>query len=230
MSKKTEMIVALLSDCSAEERYAIFSHLRQEFRIHPIEDELNVQAEVILEAIHRASDLSIRGVRGLIAEASFEFYIVNRLKGWVQKTIADGLPYDFCLSDNIGSVRIQVKMQRLEKGEPKLAKQEWQQAGKTMYVVETQKTRGGKNEAGESTRPYRFNDFDILAVSMHPSSRDWSRFNYTVARWLVPSNNNVNYINILQPVKAIPDELTWTADFLTVVRWLRSGEQKNILT
>ena len=55
MPTKLETVKKLLSECSAEERSAIFADLRREFRIHPIEDELNVQAEVILEAIHRAS-------------------------------------------------------------------------------------------------------------------------------------------------------------------------------
>lgn len=40
-----------------------------------------------------------------------------------------------------------------------------------MYVVETPRTRGGKDlTSGEDTRPYRYGEFDILAVSMHPST------------------------------------------------------------
>jgi len=95
-------------------------------------------------------------------------------------------------------------MQRLESKQPKLAKKIWQQAGKTIYVVETQKTRGGVNASGAQTRPYRFGEFDILAVSMHPSTRDWSMFHYTVANWLVPRENDSNQIEKLQPVLAEP--------------------------
>lgn len=228
MATNLEVIKELLSDCSAEERSAIFAHLREEFRIHPIEDELNVRAEVILEAIHRASDLSIRGVRGLIAEASFEDYVVKRLEGWAAKSIEGDMPYDFVLSDRIGPVHVQVKMQRLEKKRPKLAKTIWRQGENMVYVVETQKTRSGRNEAGESTRPYRFGEFDIIAVSMHPSTHDWSRFNYTIARWLLPRDKDSNHISTFQPVPAVPDEETWTTDFLTAVRWFRESEQKTI--
>jgi len=69
----------------------------------------------------------------------------------------------------------------------------------------------------------RFGEFDILAVSMHPSTRDWSMFHYTVANWLVRVENDSNQIEKLQPVLAEPDDLTWTADFMTAVRWFRSG-------
>ena len=164
----------------------------------------------------------------MIAEVSFEFYVVKPLDGWTARAVEGDVPYDFLLSDGVGGVRVQVKMQRLEKGVPKRAKRIWQQEGKAVYVVETQKTRSGKNEKGESTRPYRFGEFDIIAVSMHPSSRDWSRFCYTVASWLLPSGTNPDRINTLQPVPAEPDEETWTADFMTAVGWFRSGENKKI--
>jgi hypothetical protein len=48
-----------------------------------------------------------------------------------------------------------------------------------MYAVEVQKTRSGEKK-GQKTRPYRFGDFDILAVNLHPTTGDWKRFVYTV--------------------------------------------------
>jgi len=228
MPTNLDEIRRLLDECTEEERLAIFNDLRNQFKIHPIEEELNVRAEIILEAIHRASDVSIRGVRGLISEASFEYYVVANLVGWRAETILGDTPYDFLLSDSAGSVSIQVKMQRLERHQPKLAKKIWQQEGKTVYVVETQKTRSGANEAGESTRPYRFGEFDVIAVSMHPSSRDWSLFFYTVGRWLLPSGNDGALIGTFQPVPSEPDENTWTTDFTKAVQWFRDGEQKRI--
>jgi len=76
VTKKDE-ILKLLEECSSEERREIFNHLRKEFPIHPLEADLNTQAEVILEAMARSSDLTMRGIRGIIAEAAF---LVNVLQ------------------------------------------------------------------------------------------------------------------------------------------------------
>jgi len=51
---KIEEIKRLLDLCSKEQRHEIFQFLREEFPIHPIEAEYKAEAEVILEAIHRA--------------------------------------------------------------------------------------------------------------------------------------------------------------------------------
>ena len=89
-----EQIKELLSRCSVAQRREIFEYLRAEFLIHPIEEKLNTHAEIILEAIDRASDLTLRGIRGVIAEASFEISVVNPLPEWENIT-PDELPYDF---------------------------------------------------------------------------------------------------------------------------------------
>lgn len=47
-----------LQECTPDERRAIFEHLRQEFTIHPLEDQLNAKAEVILGALERATEES----------------------------------------------------------------------------------------------------------------------------------------------------------------------------
>ncbi len=39
---------------------------------------------------------------------------------------------------------------------------------------------------GVDTRPYRFGDFNILAVCMEPSYARWDRFHYIPERWLFP--------------------------------------------
>ena len=56
LEDEIEQIKRLLTTCSKEQRYEIFQILRQEFTIHPIENSLNVSAEIILEAISRASE------------------------------------------------------------------------------------------------------------------------------------------------------------------------------
>ena len=74
-------IMEALPRCTPNQRKEIFAYLRREFPIHEIEQKLNVQAEVICEAIHRASDLTLRGVRGVIAEAAFEVSVIKNLSG-----------------------------------------------------------------------------------------------------------------------------------------------------
>jgi hypothetical protein len=105
-----------LTICSKEQRYEIFKLLREEFPIHPIEAKYNAEAEIILEAIDRASDLTQRGVKGIIAEAVFAMDVVGNLLDWENITPSGDLPYDFLLRDQLGEVRVQIKMQRKKQG------------------------------------------------------------------------------------------------------------------
>ena len=83
MDNKTDEILALLKKCSELQRRYIFRELRNEFKIHEIEEKLNVKAEIILEAINKdASGLTYRMLRGVIAESAFEVEIVKKLKEW----------------------------------------------------------------------------------------------------------------------------------------------------
>jgi len=125
-------------------------------------------------------------------------------------------------------------MQRRTKGQPTTRKDY-----PGMYVVEKQRTRGGKrlrqgdnNDGGEvavqeDTRPYRFGDFDILAVSMHPSTNVWTDFLYTVAAWLLPRPKEPQLLRVFQPVPPQPND-DWTDDLLEAIAWLRSGRSKKI--
>src|SRR2546423_9061116 len=115
LSPKAE-ILRLLGQCSAEERFEVFKQLRREFPIHRLEADLNAQAEVILEAMARSSDLTMRGIRGIIAEAAFLVDVLQGLKEWNMIEIIGDAPYDFLIEDALGQVRIQVKMQRRQKG------------------------------------------------------------------------------------------------------------------
>ena len=130
------------------------------------------------------------------------------------------------------SLRIQVKLQRREAGVPK----EYSARGRaalncssgTMHVVEVQKTRSGQKN-GEKTRPYRFGDFDILAVNLHTSTGDWKRFVYTVGNWLLPRRQQQTLIEIFQPVPPCPDEY-WTDDLGCCIDWFLAGERKRLYT
>ena len=225
MTKDTlQAIRAALAAVSSDDRRRIFQDLRKEFPIHELERKWNAPADVVLEAIARATDLTQRGLRGVIAEAAFGQTVVVPLlsAGWTDDTPSGDIPFDFRLKDKLGTVKVQVKNQRNEKQAPKL----WnKQPG--VYVAETQKTRSGKDKAGHDTRPYRFGEFDILAVCLHPSTNEWSRFLYTVGDWLLPREKDRKLIAVFQPVdpKAGKD---WTTDFAKAVSWYRSGTKKTI--
>lgn len=222
---KLEEIWRTLKLVSKGDRAEVFDRLRKEFPIHSLDKEWNVSADLILEAISRSTDLTKRGVRGVIAEAVFEQSVVRPLiaRGWKDSTSKGNHPYDFLLVDEDGPVKVQVKMQRLQKGVPKT----WGR-GTDFFVVETQKTRGGTNSAGTATRPYRFGEFDILAVCLHPSCGDWHAYRYTVANWLLPRPNEENQlIRVLQPIPASPNA-DWCDDFTVAVQWFRSDIRKTV--
>lgn len=223
-----EQVEDLLRRCTPAQRQEIFRHLREEFPIHPLEAQLNTEAEIILEAIQRSGGLTLRMMRGVIAEAAFEIEVVEKLRGWSNVTPPGDLPYDFLLDDGHGGVRVQVKLQRSVAHRPMLASEAYRSLPADMYVVETQRTRRGSDRVGGTTRPYRFDEFDLLAVAMHPSTNEWDTFMYTVADWLFPGRTDPSELLKFQPVATSPTE-DWTDDFSTAVEWLRSGEKRTIL-
>jgi hypothetical protein len=224
----TEQIKALLERCSPAERREILHYLRQEFPIHPLEATLYTEAEVILEAIQRAGGLTLRMMRGVIAEAAFGVEVVERLQGWRNTTPTGDLAYDFRLEDKVGEVKIQVKLQRSRAGRPMWAQEANRSFPADMYVVETQKTRAGTaRKTRGSTRPYRFGEFDILAVAMQPSTNRWDSFLYTLGNWLIPRPGDPSEMLKFQPVALTPNE-DWTDRFETAVRWFRAATKKTI--
>lgn len=218
-----QQIKHLIDACSEAQCAEILQHLRRRVNIHPLEAQLNCKAEIILEAMARASDLTLRGVRGIITEVAFKDQVVDHLAGWTDITPPGDLAFDFLLADTAATtaVSIQVKMQRRQNGAVLTNRQG------TKWAAETQRTRNGTTREGEATRPYRFGEFDILAVSLQPSTNDWSRFLYTVGRWLVPRPRDRSLIKVLQPVSMTPDD-DWTDDLETCIQWHLSGRTKTI--
>lgn len=215
-----DRIRRILTDARPEVRRAIFDDLRKEYPIHPLEAKMGADAETILEAIDRANELTRRMIRGVIAEAAFEIHVVKKLIGWESEPLPGNSAYDFLLKDEVGSVRIQVKLQRSERGKPKL------RGG--LFVAETHRSRSGKSRAtGQDTRPYKFGDFDILAVAMQPAKGSWDAFFFTVGDWLTSRTGQDALLEVHQPVAPSPND-DWTDDFLTCIRWLRSGIKKKI--
>ncbi|MCE5310420.1 MAG: hypothetical protein LLG20_22515 [Acidobacteriales bacterium] len=232
MSKRTDEVCELINRLNDQDKCIVLDYLRRHLPLHPLEKEWGTTADAILTAIARSSDLTQRGIRGILAEAVFEERILPPVlrAGWQSVGIVGDQAYDFVLESSSTRVQIQVKLQRKEKGVPKEYAKRSRDAlvcpsGK-MYVVEVQKTRSG-HKNGEKTRPYRFGDFDILAVNMQPSTGDWDRFAFTVGSWLLPCKEHANQIEIFQPVPEHPDDF-WTHDLATCISWFRSGIQKRL--
>jgi hypothetical protein len=80
-------------------------------------------------------------------------------------------------------------------------------------------------KAGKATRPYRYGEFDILAVCMEPSHGRWDSFMYIPERWLLPRKQDRKLIEILQPVSLEPDNV-WTDNFDTAVARFRARTRR----
>ena len=204
-----KQVIAAIAKLKPEKRRKVFDHLRAEFA-HALETKWGLPYETVLEAIGRASDLTQRGVRGVIAEAVFILQVLPEAlegSGWavVDAAIAADIPFDVVVEKGKTRVRVQVKNQRTERGEPKMKQAAW--------VAEVQKTRSGK-KSGKPTRPYRFEDFDLIAVCLWPATRSWKRFAYCLTRDLVPRKHDKSMIEIMQ---RIPKDLRgggWADDLV----------------
>lgn len=225
--RKIRTMLTAFHALNPEERMEFVSQILNDFPIHPFEAKIGASARVILEALNRSGELTVRMFRGVLAESAFDVNVVERLEGWRSNSISGLAPYDFLLDDGVGTVKVQVKLQRSERGVPAGFGKRARDGSINRYLVETQKTRKGTSKEGQKTRPYRFNEFDILAVAMYPTTRDWNRFFYTVGRWLLPSPENPDFLATRQPVAPSPDE-DWTDDFATCVEWFRSSLKKTI--
>ena len=224
---EAERFLAAFDQLRPEVRKQVYRRLIDRHPIHPFETRVGASAEVILEALERSGPLTIRGLRGVLAESAFDVNVVGQLSGWQSLPTPKDPPYDFLLDDGQGSIKIQVKLQRSKSERPMFASEANRRFSPEFFVVETQRTRGGKIREGEDTRPYRFGEFDILVVAMQASTRDWNHFLYTVGNWLIRHPDNEKLFTIFQPVSPVPNE-DWTDDFLTCVAWLRSGKEKTI--
>jgi hypothetical protein len=213
---RVSKIEAIIAKCTPKERSAVLRSVQKLIPRHPFEIRMNAPADIILDALERSSDLIVRGVRGVVGEAVFVRQVIPRLRSWKNITTTGDHPYDVALQDRIGTVRIQIKMQRRVKGKPMIRN--------NCAVVEVQRTRTGIR-AGEQTRPYRFGEFDILAVCVEPSTGNWNSFRYIPERWLKARKTDASLIDILQPVSIKADKI-WTDDFEIAVSRMRSRKPR----
>ena len=214
----------LIAQCAPEEQAALFRELRARHLIHEFEEVMGAPAEMILEAVHRAPELTRRMLRGVIADAAFRQFAVLPLAaaGWRDVTPVGNFAFDYKLDDGAGPVTVQVKLQRSERGAPVVRRGERYGFGDSVHIVETQKTRTGTDGDDNQTRPYRYGEFDLLAVSMQPSTGRWDRYMYTLGRWLLPGRSP-GEMATLQPVAMSPNDF-WTDDFRTAAQWFRTED------
>ena len=220
-----DAIRELLGQCTPDEQGVIFRELRKLHAIHEFEVIIGAPAEMILEAVHRAPELTRRMLRGVIADAAFRTFTVAALglHGWRDVTPSGNFAFDYILDDGAGPVSVQVKLQRSERGTPVVRSGERFSLGPEVFMTETQKTRTGTDGQDNQTRPYRYGEFGVLAVSMQPSSGKWDRFMYTLGRWLLPGKKS-GEVATLQPVAKAPNEF-WTDDFRVAASWFRSDDE-----
>jgi len=214
----------LVEKCTPEERQALFRELRAAHAIHEFEAVIGAPAEMILEAVHRAPELTRRMLRGVIADAAFRISVVPTLAsdGWRDVTPEGNFAFDYKIADADGPVTVQVKLQRSVRGAPVVKDGARFGFLGEVFTTETQKTRTGTDGEDNKTRPYRYGEFDILAVSMQPSTGKWDRYMFTLGRWLLPGKQACEMAT-MQPVSKLPDEF-WTDDFRTVAQWSRSDD------
>lgn len=214
----------LLTQCSPAEQEILFRELRQSHMIHEFEGVIGAPAEMILEAVHRAPELTRRMLRGVIADAAFRTFVVSAVKekGWRDVTPEGNFAFDYMMEDALGQVSVQVKLQRSERGAPVVKDGARFGFAGRVFMTETQKTRTGNDGDGEKTRPYRYGEFDVLAVSMQPSTGKWNQYMYTLGRWLLMGKGE-NEMATLQPVAMEPNEF-WTDDFAEVATWFRAED------
>ncbi len=225
MSEETVKAVRqLLAQCASEERAAIFKELRATHPIHSYEAVVGASAEMILEAVYRAPELTRRMLRGVIADAAFRTFVVAALaaRGWRDVTPEGNFAYDYSVDDGDGSILIQVKLQRSERRLPVVKDGKRYGFDGEVFMTETQKTRTGSDGDEKKTRPYRYGEFDILAVSMQPSSGKWDSYMYTLGRWLL-QGKTAGDVATMQPVAKTPNEF-WTDDFEVAARWFREAD------
>ena len=215
-----EAIKKLLDTASTEDRAHVLQLIRQRYQIpiHHLETDWNTTAEAVLEAISHSQDITQRGIRGLLAEAIFRTTVLPQsLPHWKNIEFDGDLPYDFLLDDGQGPLRVQVKLQRKERGAVK-----YHRGDQTLFVVETQRTRSGKRrENQEASRPYRVNEFDVLAVCLHPATHDWTSFIFCGSCDLRIRPKNPELLEVMQPIP-VAGSAAWSREFDHVANRVRA--------
>lgn len=194
-----EKLLLILRRCDKTQLNILSKKLNIDSYYHPIEDIIKVKPDILLNALMRSSYITLNGIRGIIAESTFNDILDKSFKSFKSLPTGAENPYDFLLEDTLGQIRVQIKLQRKLDNLPWIRKN-------GHAVVETYKTRSGKNKDGESTRPYRYGEFDLLGVCMEPSHGRWDSFLYIPQKFLEPDKINFKYLNKYQSVPLTPKD------------------------
>lgn len=211
----------IFNSLSEFEKKLLYDKLKIDREVHPIEHEIGLSGEAVLAAIQKIkaeAPLTWRMLRGVLAEMTFGVNILEKVEGWKDVTPPGDLPFDYLIDNGFDKIRIQIKLQRSKSLRVMMANEANRSFPNDMYVVETQKTRGGKDSLGNDTRPYRFGEFDILAVSMQPSTGKWNDYMYTLGRWLIANPADSQLILKFQPVAKYPNN-DWTNSLEKAIEW-----------
>ena len=222
MKRPVNMIKRLIEQCSDQDR-----------------DEWRDEAQTILSAIGSSAPTS-HGVRGAIAAAFFESSALPSVlaAGWSRRPPSPATRSHTEVFEKDGRViRILIVIQQQKAGKPR--RQYPRGERDDIYCVQVRKrptrthivrgthpeeSRGNREKTMQPTRSYSFRDFDILAVNMHPVTRRWTDFRYTLSGWLIPSNDHPSLIAHEQLVSLGPSGL-WTCDLATSLEWLIREQQ-----
>lgn len=214
-------LLSILKRCDKSQLDVLTKHLNIQPFTHPLENVINAKAEILLDSLMRSSYITLNGIRGIIAESTFNTIVVKDSKKWKDIPAGAQNPYDFILEDNIGQVRIQIKLQRKLDNLPWIRKD-------GCAVVETERTRSGKTKDGESSRPYRYGEFDLLGVCMEPSHSMWESFLYIPQKYLEPHKDNIKFLNKLQSVPLTPKN-NWTNNLDEAVDLFRKDPSQIVI-
>jgi hypothetical protein len=210
--RSVNVIKQLLEECIDEDR-----------------NQWKSEAQTVLAAV-RASHPTRRGVKGAIAAAFFESSALPAAMqaGWLR---ASGNhrpdPLRFAIERDGLIVRVLFGVLQVEAGKPV---RRTSQQREPSYVVQlprrprarvvksTGEMKTAEAPSWQGERGWSLADFEVLAVSLQPLTRQWSDFRYTLSGWLMPSRSNTAFVENLQTV-SLDASGGWTNDLLTSLAW-----------
>lgn len=151
-----------------------------------LDQQLHLSPLVLIKALSFANPFAIRTIRSVISEYYLYEYLLQQKYNFLPVHQND--PFDFAVQKNNNQIiKIQLKLQRQQRGTP-------------IDKVEVQRARNGFDKNGNKTRPYQFCDFDVLAVCLEPSTKNWTDFVFIKSENLKADKNNPNNINKMQKI------------------------------
>lgn len=182
---------------------------------HPLEEELNVTAHDILDAIQAGFRAKV-DVKGKLAE-HFMAKELERLKG--ERSI-DG--FDWLDRDGEPDFVVKVGERELKLECKNVRSREMYKKPKPAYKVELQKTRNSQD--GTPTRGYQSDEFDVLGVCLFNHTGNWE-FLYVAVMRLERRDSMPALLRVMQRVPLSPSA-PWTRSLLDAIHDALKGDQQ----